>query len=257
MINTTNGKIIENKKVIYRNDTGDQLGVVNSSYGIIQNTDQFAFCNTLCKEHGISITKVREYNGGAVINLQASIKDRSLAVKVGDECGFFIDFWNGFNGLQTARGSFGALRLVCTNGLIGAGRNMEAIEIKHTKHAVQRFEQAVKVWAGFETWYNTFKEATEILNRKMVDKRMVDSFLDSLFGDSESTKMQNKKELVVSLFEHGKGNQGKTAWDLLNASTEYIDHESKKTEEERIEYANIGGGYDIKAKAFNLAMTLN
>ena len=258
MINSANGKTIDGKKVVYRSDTGTQLGIVGTNYGIIQNNHQFSFMNTLCSMHDITINKVREYNGGSLINLQAEFKDRSLAVNKGDEIGFHLDTWNSFDGSANATASFFALRLVCLNGLVRADSNaMESISVKHTKNAVVRYEEAIKVFAGFEVWYESFKNNVEVLNRKMVDTRMVNNFLDNLLGESSSTKMKNKKAEIENLFVAGKGNHGKTAWDILNASVEYIDHFSKKTEEERIEYATVGGGYDLKAKAFDLAMNLN
>jgi phage/plasmid-like protein (TIGR03299 family) len=255
MVNPATGKTIEGYKVIYRNDNGNQLGVVGTKYGVVQNTSAFAFFNEICKKNNTVITKVNEYYGGSVIHLEAEVKDKTLAVKKGDECGFRFNLFNSFNGLSKARVTFSVYRMVCSNGLISAVQT-NCIEIKHTMNAMNRLDQAIKVWAGGEKWYDSFVENVKILNQKMVDKKMVDSFLLSVFGDSESGVNTRKKEAVTNLFEHGKGNQGKTSWDLVNGLTEYVDHYSKDKASDRLEYATIGAGYDLKAWAFETALHL-
>jgi phage/plasmid-like protein (TIGR03299 family) len=255
IINPANGKVIDGHKVIYRSDNGNQLGVVGSKYGVVQNSDCFAFFNEVCKKNNTVITKVNEYHGGSVIHLEAEVKDKTLAIKKGDECGFRFNLFNSFNGLSKARVTFSVLRMVCSNGLISVVQT-DSIEIKHTMHAMNRLDQAVRVWSGGEQWYNSFSENAKILNQKMVDTKMVESFLTSVFGNSESGVNTRKKEAVTELFEHGKGNNGETAWDLVNGLTEYVDHYSKETSEDRLEYSTIGNGYDLKANAFAAAMAL-
>lgn len=255
MINPATGKTVEGFKVIYRSDNGKQLGVVGSKYGVVQNSSCFAFFNEICKKNNTVITKVNEYQGGSVIHLEAEVKDKTLAVKKGDECGFRFNLFNSFNGLSKAKVTFSVYRMVCSNGLISAVET-NCIEIKHTMNAMSRLDQAVKVWAGGEKWYNSFVENVKILNQKMVDKRMVNRFLKEVFGDSDSGVNTRKKENVIDLFEHGKGNQGKTAWDLVNGLTEYVDHFSRKEAEDRLEYSTIGAGFDLKAKAFSTALDL-
>jgi phage/plasmid-like protein (TIGR03299 family) len=258
MINSANGKVIEGKKVIYRDDNNEQLGVVGTNYGVIQNSDCFSFFNTICKDHKANIVKVNEYKGGALIHLEAKVIDKSFEVRKGDECGFKFDLWNSFDGLSKASVAFGVVRLVCTNGLVAFdANNSNSVAIKHTKSGLSRMEQALRVWNGGESWLTYFKETTMKLNQKMVDKKMVDAFLDEIYGKGESKPTVEKKETTKMLFETGKGNGKGTAWDLLNGVTEYIDHYSKKDSGDRLEFANSGIGYNIKARAFNLLTNIS
>lgn len=256
MLNVATGKIIKNMKTIYRNDTKEELGVVGKKYGVIQNSDCFSFFNIICQNHNANICKVIEYDNGSIINLTAEVKDKKFDAKVGDEVGFRFNLQNSFDGKHKASVTFGALRLVCTNGLVAFGKNAQAIEIRHTLNAVSKMDQAIKVWAIGENWYNDFIANVKILNQKMIDKKMVDSFLIDLFGESDKGVILRKKEKVTELFESGKGNKGETAWDLLNGVTEYIDHFSKTNPDDILEYSTIGAGYGIKSKAFELAMKL-
>lgn len=255
MFNSGTGKVIDGMKVIYRSDTQGQLGVVGENYGVIQNTDAFAFFNEICKKHSATIMKVNEYHGGSLVHLEASVKNLHAEVKRGDEVGFRFNLFNSFDGLHKAQVSFSILRLVCLNGLV-SDSVQDTIAIKHTKNANIRFEQAMHVWAGGEDWFHSFIKNAKILNQKMVDKKMVDLFLKGLFGDSDSGVNKRKMESVESLFVAGKGNSGKTAWDLYNASTEYVDHFSKKDDADRLLFSNVGAGHSMKVKAFDLAMSL-
>jgi len=256
MINTANGKVIEGKKVIYRGDNNQQLGVVGSKYGVIQNSDCFAFFDIICNKYNANICKVSEYNGGSAIHLEADVRDKSFQARVGDEVGFKFNLWNGFDGLHKASVKYGALRLVCTNGLVAFGKDAKMIEIRHTLNAVDRMSQAIEVWAGAENWFNKFKESVKILNNKMLDKKTVDKFLETLIPGKDKGVTLRKREKIEELFESGKGNKGQSAWDLLNGVTEYIDWHSKKDKNDTFEYANDGEGYDIKERAFNLLMKI-
>lgn len=256
MLNIATGKMVEGKKVLYRSDNKNQLGVVGINYGVIQNTDCFAFFDIICKQNKASICKVHEYNGGVTIHLEAEVRDKTFEARVGDEVGFRFNLWNDFSGVRKASVMFGALRLICSNGLVALDQKDSIIEIRHTKNALTRFDQAIKVWSSGEKWYTIFKENVKILVNKMVTQKQVEDFLNNLFGNSNSGVNTRRKEKIIHLFENGKGNGKGTAWDLLNGVTEYIDHFSKKEKDESFEYANIGAGHNVKLRAFELAMNL-
>lgn len=256
MINTANGKVIAGKKVIYRSDNNEQLGVVGKNYGVIDNINAFSFFNIICEKNKASICKVSEYGGGTTVHLEAEVRDKVFEPRVGDQVGFRFNLFNNFDGTKKTHVRFGCLRLVCSNGLVGFGNDISNIEIRHTKNAILRLEEAVKVWAGGEQWYMNFVEVSKKLTQKMVDKQMVKNFLDGLFGDSDSGVNNRKREKVVELFENGKGNKGQNAWELYNATTEYVDWHSRKNSDDMAIFANIGAGYELKNRAFELALTI-
>ena len=57
------------------------------------------------------------------------------------------------------------------------------------------------------------------------------------------TRLKNKVDELVSLFEEGMGNEGKTRYDMFNAVTEYLDHHSvkKNTNNGRRFLSNLSG----------------
>ena len=254
MLNTVNGKMVETHKAIIRNDTSAQIGVVGKNFGVIQMAEAFSVADVLCKERGINFIQAREWNGGSVVELHAQIKGLDFAVNGNDELGVRFNLRNGFDGTTSLEGDVSILRQVCKNGLV-AFKSESNIKIRHTKHAINRLDEAMRIWAGISKWYDMFKTNAEVLAQKQVDVAMVNSFLDKLFT-SDSKQSENKKDEVKHLFESGLGNTGKTAWDLYNGTTEFIDHHSKKNADERFEYANRGTGYDLKSRAFDIALAL-
>ena len=69
--------------------------------------------------------------------------------------------------------------------------------------------------------------------------------------------------MSAHLFRRGTGNEGATRWDAFNAVTEFVDHrrsvrvaEGRDRSEARFESAVFGTGDDLKAKAYDLLLTV-
>jgi len=83
-------------------------------------------------------------------------------------------------------------------------------------------------------------------------------------GNPERTGLSNERALtkVLSLYDgHGRGAELEaakgTAWGLLNAVTEYVDHERRaRSNEYRMDTAWFGQGAVIKQRALNTALQL-
>jgi Ni,Fe-hydrogenase III large subunit len=149
-------------------------------------------------------------------------------------------------------------RLVCSNGLRALVPDAKhSVKIRHTKNVVHKMDEALKVFAESNNFFARFEETARILSQKMVDQKMVESFLDEVIGEeSKSTKTKNRREAVVGLFENGLGNKGNTAWDLYNGLTEWVDHHQIKDDDQRFVFSTIGKGVDLKEKAYKVAMSL-
>ena len=254
IMNSTNLNIIPDKKVLYRGDNGLTLGVVGSNYGLLQNSEAFAFFDIILKTQNASITKIIEKDGGKKITLISEVKDIGFDARPGDSVGLQYRLQNSFDGTGSAQVSFYALRLVCKNGLTRSDETSK-VSIRHSKNIHSRMEEALKIIAKGEEWIEYFKEISQHLTQKIVDKQMVENFLNNLFGE----KSEKKKEIVIEKFEKGMGNGQGTAWDLYNGVTEFIDHSSRYTEGifdeiKTLEYSLYGQGSDIKEKALELLL---
>ena len=101
---------------------------------------------------------------------------------------------------------------------------------------------------------------------RKVNRLDVTKFVISVLGDRNAplTDQPNEKALkgVIELFAgQGKGSQlasaNGTAWGLVNAVTEYVDHHRRaKSQDTRLDSAWFGQGAGIKSKAWTEALKL-
>lgn len=63
-------------------------------------------------------------------------------------------------------------------------------------------------------------------------------------------------EQIIKNFECGRGNQGKSLWDALNAITEYLDYHRGRSEATRLESAWFGDSAQLRTVAHEEALAL-
>jgi len=256
---TQTGISVDSHKSIIRADTQTVLGVVGNNYQPIDNSTAFAFFDQIVKQEKATFKNYSEIDGGKRIIVEASLGQ--FEAKVGDICEKRVKMINSFNGVNSFTVSFEALRLVCTNGMTRTEKE-SAIKVRHTKNHVSKIEEAMQVLGYSKRSYEQFEDQCRILAQKNVNKAMVDKFLEDLFmekpGDKISKRRQNTKDEITRLFESGKGNEGKTAWDLYNGTTEYYDHFHNDGKDAEIALASqlVGSVRDHKTRALNLALAL-
>jgi phage/plasmid-like protein (TIGR03299 family) len=258
---STNGIDIPDFKLIYRGDNRAPLGVVGKDYEPVQNSDAFAFFDTICNSKGARYTTALEVKGGRKIVLQAIIPG-NFEVRKGDSIAKHITLVNSHDRSCSLMAFYTPVRLFCMNQLHVAFKLQQgAVKIRHTASIKERMDLALQVFAKGEQYFEYFKQQSVALAQKIVDKAMVERFLNDVLGKpepgkDESTKRTNQKNEITRLFESGKGNGKGSAWDLFNGVTEYIDHVRGNDEEKRLESAMFGDGAKMKQGAFEAAMSL-
>ncbi len=254
---TATGKFIDSHKAIARGDNGNILGVVGKNYEPIQNHVAFAFADALLAEtKGGTFENAGVFRGGRRIILQAKLGQNFDAIG-NDRVDSYITFLNSHDGSSSLRVFLTPIRLVCQNQLVQSMREASInVTLRHTSSINERLNLAYRTIAGANSRFELFKSKAQYLAQKMVDKVMVNKFLEDLMGPTqESTRIKNQKNTIVRLFETGKGNTGVSAWHLYNAVVEWVDHERGKPET-RAESALIGQGAAIKQKALERALAI-
>ena len=127
--------------------------------------------------------------------------------------------------------------------------------IRHTASAQSRIAEALQIYGVASDTFRVFEEKAKYLAVKAVDKAKVKRFLDELLPDTGSGRVRNQRDNVVRLFETGKGNKGRTAWDLYNGATEWIDGPRTSDPDKRIDSSLFGSGMVLKQKALELALS--
>ena len=214
-------------KYTQRQDNGAILGLVTSSYGVVQNAEAFDFIDTLCtgKSGEPFIESAGVLGKGERIFVTAKFPERF-------KCGSaFGDEGEMYAVITTAHDASGAVtvlmtpvRVVCNNTLSFAmHNNYSRYSFKHTSCVTDRMRDNVsnvkKVLGVYESTLTAIKEQTAALERVNVNHRMVYDIAGKIaFGDkfdifktegadSErlSTKLKNTFNGLLLSVEKGVG----------------------------------------------------
>ena len=253
---TGNGLDVTSHKALYRGDTGRILGVVGQDYEIIQNTTAFAFFDVVAERYGARYEFAGIIKEGRKIFLQAKL-GQSFDAEKGDRIDNYVTMVTSHDGSSSLRAFLSPIRLFCQNQLIRCIKAATTnVMLKHTSNVNDRLRDAMNVFHMSTKSFEVFEQKAKYLARKLVDKQMVERFLNECVEDTGSTRAKNQKEKVRELFEHGRGNTGKSAWHLYNGVTEWIDHDRTSDPEKSLDSAMFGSGASLKEKAFASALAL-
>jgi phage/plasmid-like protein (TIGR03299 family) len=156
--------------------------------------------------------------------------------------------------------------VVCNNTLaVALGSNSGAVKVPHSTS----FDpQAVKKQLGISvSSWDRFMYSLKTLSERKVKAAEAERFFLRVFSDpsrNAAAGYTNERAMAkaLGLFEgHGKGaglaSSKGTAFGLLNAVTEFVDHERRaRSVDHRLESAWFGQGAGIKQKALDQALLL-
>jgi phage/plasmid-like protein (TIGR03299 family) len=160
------------------------------------------------------------------------------------------------------------VRVVCNNTLsIALDGATRAIKVPHnTRFDPQQVKQQLGI--AVSQWDDFMYRLRTLAGRKVTSKEVV-SFLTTVLGDHASNTQQangvpniRAMQKVESLYQgQGRGSNlesaNGTAWGLLNAVTEFVDHQRRaRSTEYRMDSAWFGQGAVIKQRALDAALKL-
>lgn len=249
------GKQIAGKSAVVRTDNGNPIGVVGKRYEIVQNAEVFSFFDGIVEQGLGTYREAYCADGGAKVSV---ICDMGY-FKIGqDECKKQLILRTSHDGSCAVTGIMRVLRLVCTNGLM-AWRKKNSIKIRHTSNYQTKMAQARHTLGIAAQYYRWFEDSAsklyyQELGRDDAWEIITKKLMPAKNADKVSTKMKNAWSDIYSRFLSGRGNNGRTAWDLYNGVTEYVDHyrSANRSEEARHEANLVGAGARLKEDAFEL-----
>jgi len=156
-------------------------------------------------------------------------------------------------------------QLVCNNTLQMATRDSSgAVKVPHST----RFDpKAVKetLGIGFSRW-DSFMQNLQQLSQRPVSAAEADRYLCTVLNEpvlDDVDSMNSKVYQQVNALYQGNGmgselsGSAGTAWGLLNAVTEYVDHHRRsRNQDNRLDSAWFGPGSQLKQRALDEALTL-
>lgn len=255
------------QKMLYRSDTKAPLSVVSHRYQVVQPREVLEFYRDLSEVSGYELETAGVLKGGRKFWALART-NQTTALKGNDHVNGYLLLATSCDGTLATTATPTTVRVVCSNTLtISLNGATRAIKVPHST----RFDpQAVKKELGIAVsqWDEFMYRMRTLAERKVQWHEAIGFFMDVLCGINAHAPipevLPNKRamEKVQSLYE-GKGRGSElvsargTAWGLLNAVTEYVDHERRaRSSEYRMDSAWFGQGALIKQKALDAALRL-
>lgn len=254
-----------NKDVLYRSDTFAPLGVVSNDYNIVQPADVLDFFAKLAENNHFELESAGALSGGKRIWAMAKVNDGATIIGQ-DVVKPYVLLATSYDGTLATTARFTSVRVVCSNTLGYASAEAgDTVRINHSKEFSAK-DAALDLGIALNG-FEKFLIDSRRLAKQQINATFAVEFLKKLLPTSMSTKFVDgikKMEVVpvektkafqsiMALFNgQAIGNElpeaEGTAWGLLNAVTEHVDHGLNQNA------AWFGYGNTLKNKARELLM---
>jgi phage/plasmid-like protein (TIGR03299 family) len=250
---------VPDRKVLYRSDTRAPLGIVSDRYQVLQPAEVFEFFRTLVDDiGGFQIDTAGALFGGRKIWALAQVGD-TRHVSQGDAIAPYLLLATSYDGTMATVAEWTTVRVVCNNTLrlaVGAQGEKAAIRLSHrtTFDASALRGQLGIVGARFDQMMDAFRHLDAV---PMTEEDFAD-YAESVVSPVDADAFLEGRafrKLLAQFKGQGIGHGGKqTAWQALNAFTQYTDHESGRLQDNRLQSAWFGQNADLKVRAFDILM---
>jgi phage/plasmid-like protein (TIGR03299 family) len=249
--------------VLWRSDNKQPLSVVSAKYNVVQPGAVLEFFRDLTESMNWTLETAGCLYGGRKFWALAACGDTEEVTKEDWMKSYMLLSSNcDYSGRTILRPV--AERVVCHNTLSIALKEhvMKEVAISHRS----KFNpDEIKSQMGLtqENFLGFIKQCRELAN-KTITPDAADKFIGALLTETGLTKVEDYKttsayKQILNLFRSeaiGIGLAGEgSAWNMLNATTEFIDHATKaRSDENRLASAWFGKGDTVKSKAFSMLM---
>ena len=257
----------DDHQVLYRSDTNTPLSVVSNRYQVVQPSEVLEFFRDLTEASGFELETAGILKQGKKFWALARTGQTAM-LKGRDTVNGFLLLATSCDGSLATIAMPTTVRVVCNNTLaIALSSSVGAVKVPHrtafNADAVKRqLGIAVSQWDGFMARMKALAdrkvkttEAQRYITRVICDVAP-SSPLPSTLSNERALKR------IEELF-NGSGRGAElaaakgTAWGLMNAVTEFVDHERRaRSQEYRLDSAWFGQGAAIKQRALEQALQL-
>ena len=252
------------QKVLFRSDTNEPLSVVSQRYQVVQPREILEFYRDLTEISGFELETAGVLKGGRKIWALAKT-NQSATLKGNDTINGYLLLATACDGTLATTAQFTSIRVVCNNTLaVALSNGSGAVKVPHSTS----FDpQAVKKQLGISvSAWDSFMYRMKTLSERRVKSHEAMNYFLRVFTDpaTTATGLSNERAMkkVLALYEgDGKGaelaSSKATAFGLLNAVTEYVDHERRaRSTDHRLESAWFGQGATLKGRALEQALLM-
>ncbi len=251
-------------KVLFRSDTNAPLSVVSQRYQVVQPREILEFYRDLTEISGFELETAGVLKGGRKIWALAKT-GQSTALRGNDVTNGYVLLATACDGTLATTAQFTSIRVVCNNTLaVALAGGAGAVKVPHSTS----FDpEAVKKQLGISvSSWDEFMYRMKMLSERKVKSVEAERYFLRVFTDHNTKAMGKTNERAMAkaltLFDgQGKGSDLESAkgttFGLLNAVTEFVDHERRaRSDDHRLESAWFGQGAAIKQKALEQALLM-
>ena len=255
-------------KVLYRSDTKAPLSVMSQRYQIVQPRDVLNFYRDLTEFNDFELETAGILKGGRKFWALART-GQSTTLKGGDVVNGYLLLATSCDGSMATTATPTSVRVVCNNTLsLAMNGAQQAIRVPHSTR-FDELEVKRQLGLGIARWDDFMDHLQALSTRKVKSHEAMSYFLNVLCAADEqpsqrSSGLSSERALksAMTLYEgQGRGAElasaNGTAWGLVNAVTEYVDHQRRaRSTDNRLDSAWFGVGAQIKQKALDQALQM-
>jgi phage/plasmid-like protein (TIGR03299 family) len=257
--------VAEDQFAVVRTSDNKFMGVSGKNWKPVQNETVAQFFDDYCSLGGATIDTFGSLREGQTFWMQADLGDK-FVLPGGDVVKGRLLASNRHKPGETMRIAVVQERVVCANTLRIAEGEKNAMCVKH--HHGRIFDDKAKALVqkqiglqrkAFNDYANVARQLCEV---KMNDEKALDVIIQ-LMGDETSGRDSQPRTVgqVMGLY-NGSGigadlvSSKGTAWGLLNAVTEFVDHHAGHKRDTALTAAWFGTGASLKNEALDLVKQL-
>lgn len=263
-----NQQIFEDAHVLFRSDTKSALGIVSPKYKTVQPGEVLEFFRDLTESQGYVLNTAGTLFDGKRFWALAKVGDDAIVVG-DDRVGGYLLLSTSCDGTLATTAKFTTVRVVCNNTLsMALSKNMASKGVFTLKHTSKFDPREAKDTLGLATGqFAEFMAAARTLSKKTVTIAKAGDFVESLLVDTktvlgEDARKSRQFNKIMDLFKGSAmggtlmGAEG-TFWGLVNATTEFVDHNARsQTVDARLASAWFGRGDALKTTALERALAI-
>ena len=267
-----NQQVWDDKIVLFRSDTKEPIETVSASYQIVQPAEAFAFFKTAARDVGLTLSTAGSLKRGR--KFFASAKYDSGAVVGGDVVDGFLLFATSCDGSMNTIVKNVATRVVCQNTLSVAMGERGSRVVKVSHRSMFDHEKVALKMGLVVKGHQKFIADAKALSQYGLAPGAAHDLIAQIMGAPapEAVASQADRDAgakvvksagfrkVLDLFA-GEGRGATlpgvrgTAWGVLNAVTQYYDHEVRATSaDNRTDSAWFGVADGAKTDAYKFLM---
>ena len=229
-VQTTDGIFLNGFYANVRETDGKVLGVVTDKYKVVQNTDAFAFTDSLLGE-GVTYETAGSLMGGKKVWILAKLPDRYIIS--GDEITPYLVFTNTHDGSCAIKCCLSPVRVICNNTLNLALEKAKRIwSTVHTGNLNEKMQDARQTLLYADNYMAELGKAFERLNHIKVTDRQVLDYINCLFPEENGLSDLQKKnisrmkeDLKIRYFDAPDlQDVGKNGYRWINAVSDFATH---------------------------------